>query len=451
MSALDDLVFLIEERSGIVTPERDRQRLSRLAQSRTTRPGEAGIQQYIQSLRQQPESSEWRLLLTSITNQESYLYRAPEQFRVLQEICIPRLTGACTGQELQVWSAGCAHGEEAVTLAIVLSESGHASWTVHATDVDEEALGQARRGRYGPRAVANVPPHLRKRYFVERAGEFHLDPLVLERIRYDYLNLVQQPLSPPVSVCDVVFLRNVLIYFSASWQRRVVTSVAGVLAPDGYLFVGPSESLWGMYSGLRPVDFGSCFCYRHCANMNEGSAPEDTRESAALDSGAEGPRQARPPSTRSGDDEAACLAQRPRQCAPASQHELAPLAVAAICRDDRPAARSLILQGTDRFPEDPVLRALAGLIHDREGELTLAVQAYRAALYLDPSLFQIRFLLARCQHRMGWLDRAQRELRSILEMIAARQARSLPGTDQLGLLTQQEIEEACHGQLGTNH
>ncbi len=459
MTVAAQMVRLIEEVSGIVIPEHDLTRLGQMVQARAE-ANDSTPERYLRQLRLDSAHPEWRTLLSLITVKESFLYRAPQQFRALAEQILPELTAKRVLRTLRAWCAGCARGEEATTLAIVLADSPHMAgwdWRILATDVDEAALDDARRGLYGGRAVATVPAHVLERFFEPRGQRYQLLPALRSRIEYRQLNLIRQPLEVPEAPFDLIFLRNVLIYFRVESQRRVLASVAEMLVPDGRFFVGPSESLAQRCDRLTPIDLGDCFCYRRCTDAERTTVelmPRPRPRSATAVA-----RPERKPNEQAAKVSAPVATPTPAAAKqPAPGEALAPPAptpetaaihariVEALSANRAGEARNLVGEWLPRLPEDAVIRAFMGLVHDVSGENEAAVQAYRAALYLEPRLSQVRYLLARCLERLGWQAPAQRELRQVLGMASGTQL-LLPGSDRLGLPSVRQVETACRDAL----
>jgi len=469
MSEIDALVALIEEVSGLVVPERDHARLEATVRERLQATSHRNLTSYVQWLRLDRDGAEWRQVLSSITVNESYLFRAPQQLRAVDDVVLPDLVARRPiTSMLRAWSAGCARGEEAVTLAIVLDLSPHMAgrpWRILATDVDEAAIRDARRARFGRRAVERVPAPLMEEYFRSVGSGFELDERLRARIDVSNLNLVRPELGLEPRSFDLIFLRNVLIYFRPESQRRVVASIARLLADDGYLFLGPSESLWQLSSDLVAVDMGDCFCYRHRAILGPGRPERAAREPEVpplvTESAGRPPMLSAPGAGLPAEDvpasglpihgAAAAAGHQVRELsgagtASASEQppvrSVAPVVVALV--EDRLAdAGELIGEGLARCPEDPLLRALEGLAHELRDEIEAAVRSYRAALYLDPSLYQVRFLLARSMERLGWSQRALREYRETLSAVASPLAHEVPDWSVLGLPSRHQVEVNC--------
>jgi hypothetical protein len=336
-----------------------------------------------------------------------------------------------------VWSAGCARGEEAATLAIVLAERlglGGAGWRILATDLDENSLSVARTGRFGRRAVARVEPNLLERYFRPVGEQLELIPELRERITYRTLNLMDEQPRLAEAPFHVVFLRNVLIYFRPAAQRRVVKAVSSALAPEGALFVGPSESLWQLHTGLQPEDLGDCFCYR--LPLAGSEADTATRPVPGLRA-AEAPPRAPVPTP----------GPRASESVPAPDLSAVPTALAVAVEvagclesENRNEAVTRATEIGRRSPDDPELRAIEGRVLDLVGETERAIAAYRAALYIEPSLCEVRFLMAECLDRIGRHGRAGRELRAVLASLASRTCTPLPAIDPLGRPSRAHME-----------
>jgi len=404
MSSLKRLAELVEKVGGIVTPEREVERLKKVANVRMAATGAADLESYARMLEERPDGEEWRKLLRSYTVKESYLFRAHQQFDVLSRHVLPNLVTR-TGQNLRLWSAGCAHGEEPASLAVVLASRQNLvgdDWSILGTDIDEEALNLARMGVFSSHSMRRVPQRMSRQFFAAGPGCFRLRAHLRSKISYRYLNLVQGPMTSEGGPFHVIFLRNVLIYFNRENQQKVVDNVAAHLAPEGYLFVGPSESLWQMSQKLDVQELDGCFVYRH-RNRQRPTA-------RATPSPAPQPRSAAEPPGR---------AER----------------------------RHSLEVGGGRPSGDPSVHLQAGLAAEWGGRLADAVRHYRAARYLDENLVDVRFLLARCLAACDWLDRARAEYRAILDLIESGRGRCIPGASDLGLPGLREIERVSRREL----
>jgi chemotaxis protein methyltransferase CheR len=218
--------------------------------------------------------AELRNLLNLVTVTETCFFRDASQFRLLREHIIPRLVSE--RRRVRIWSAGCSSGEEAYSIAIMLDDMGlfrpphDTTFEITGTDLNSHALESARRGVYSPRAVRNVEGRLLDQYFVRAGNEFSLRDDVRRRVTFEFGNLNQTPM-PSTGPQDVVFCKNVAIYFRSEVARRLICGLRDTIAPGGYLLLGHAESLWQMSEGFTLVEHNRAFCYRKNGNDDSPS------------------------------------------------------------------------------------------------------------------------------------------------------------------------------------
>ncbi|MCD4750942.1 MAG: methyltransferase domain-containing protein [Thermoanaerobaculales bacterium] len=439
MSQGQRLAVLLERVSGIVFPEREIPRLTMLGEERARINGFADLTSYVQALYRDSESAEWRELLSLVTVKESSLFRGARQFEVLVQNIIPKLL-ARGRRTIRIWSAGCARGEEPATLAVVLSECDKlrpGGWEVLGTDVDESALDVARRAIFSKRSVRKVPQPLLDRYFVPSGEQFELAQGLRANIRYRFLNLVSTPYVDlePGPLFDVIFLRNVLIYFREKSQVRVLAEMAQMLAPDGALFVGPSESLWQISPQFLTEDHHGCFVHRvRMPSIPQPSGIPSAEFATPHPSGLSR-REAVGTQAIGQDIELDVFKRSPRD-----------LALQAVKRADFDGAAEILALDSGG-EEDPIIYALKGVLAERDGRHEDALRAFRAASYLDSRLFQVRFMMASCLEGSGWVKRAQAEYRAIFSLLKSGLESELPSAELLALPTRLEVEEYCRQTL----
>ena len=464
--AVTQFVTLIRERTGNVVPRARYDFLGELIERRARALGQPDLASYVHLLSAGRLEDEWRQLVPLITIKESYFFRAPQQFQMLQRVLLPRLVRAHSDRRrLRVWSAACARGEEPGTLAIVLAESGllaNWDWQILATDVDEDALEAARRGIYGERAVAQVPPDLLSRYFEPRGKLYELAGSVRGRIDYRRLNLAEATERGlpglPAEPFDFILLRNVLIYFPRPLQRRVVEQVGQRLAADGHLFLGASETLWQIQDDLVPLDLGNCFCYRH---------PQPGEERPVVPPRIEGgpdrplpvyqpvvrmpepppapepPKAPEPPPEPDPMEELREVVPELPATPPCAVQERLSEAARELAGNRLDDARRLLDEALTGDPSEPAAHALEGFLHDLEGRTDEAIGSYRGTLYLDPSLFQVRLLLADCWQRTGARDRARQQYQEVLATLESGRGRELVTLGDLPLPNRTRAERRC--------
>lgn len=215
--------------------------------------------EYFERLASGKYPEELQIALNLLTTNETYFFREPKHFGMLEEIAAK----AARDQVFRVWSAACSTGEEVYTIAMTLQElarKGSApKWEVRGSDISTRVLEHARNGLYGLDRTEGIPEELLKRYFLYGTGPYEgkilVDPDLREKTEFAQINLIE-PL-PQLVPFDVIFLRNVLIYFEPEIKRRVVTQLLANLTHDGVLFVGLAESLNGLIEGLVSIGPGA--------------------------------------------------------------------------------------------------------------------------------------------------------------------------------------------------
>ena len=186
-----------------------------------------------------------------LTTNETYFFREPRHFDFLQTSLIP----AWSGRSVRVWSAACSSGEEAYTLAMVLSRYHRGEWEILGTDISTRVVSTATRGQYPMARAKNIPQQYLKSYCLKgvgpNEGTFRIDSALRRRVSFRPANL-QHDLSS-VGMFDLVMLRNVLIYFDLEIKRRVLENVLLQVKPGACLMVGHAESLHGVTDAVTPL------------------------------------------------------------------------------------------------------------------------------------------------------------------------------------------------------
>ena len=191
--------------------------------------------------------------IDAVSTNETYFYRETNHLAALKETILPKLFAM--KKRLCIWSAGCSTGEEPYTLRIVIDEGRGSLWEgdadIIATDISSEVIRRAREGVYGARSVRMVPPLVLARCFTPlEDGSYRIVDGLRERVEFRVHNLLHD--APPARNIDVIFCRNVMIYFDKATQRRLTDEYFGrALDPRGYLCIGHSESLSGTSTRFR--------------------------------------------------------------------------------------------------------------------------------------------------------------------------------------------------------
>jgi chemotaxis protein methyltransferase CheR len=188
-----------------------------------------------------------------LTTNETYFFREAKHFSLLKELALAARKRA---QPFRVWSAASSTGEEAYSIAMVLADClEDGAWEVIGSDISARVLQRARRGHYATERASHIPPDYLKRFCLKGIGAQHgtllIERSVRSRVQFTQVNL-NAPL-PQMGTFDLIFLRNVMIYFNDDTKRQVVARVIAPLKPGGHFVIGHSESLNGLTDALRAV------------------------------------------------------------------------------------------------------------------------------------------------------------------------------------------------------
>lgn len=205
-------------------------------------------------------------LLDSLMICETSFFRNRPQFDLLSEVVLPEIVARkkkAGTRLLRVWSAGCSTGQEPYSAVMTLLESlpNRDSWTirVYASDLSFTALERAQSGLYRPDQLKGVEPHCASKYFRLEDGHYAISGNVSKRVIFDYHNLKH---DNGLRGLDIVFCRNVMIYFDAEEQRKLVTRFTNCLVPGGFLFLGHAESLQGLSTRFTMLHRNKGIAYR---------------------------------------------------------------------------------------------------------------------------------------------------------------------------------------------
>jgi len=255
---------LIFELAGITLSEHKRALVySRLAKRLRANKLDSYSDYYELVSQADPDSQEIVEFINAITTNKSSFFREPHHFDFLREEIFPVFLeemNASRRKSIRIWSAGCSAGQEPYTLAMTLFEffgaESAAEFQILATDIDTNVLSRAREGIYNDEQIEDIPDYLLRKYFLkgkgERAGLAKVGKDLQSIIQFNRLNLFDAT-WPMKEKLDIIFCRNVIIYFNRDTQRKLISRMTQHLKPGGYLMLGHSESLHGYESGLQHV------------------------------------------------------------------------------------------------------------------------------------------------------------------------------------------------------
>jgi chemotaxis protein methyltransferase CheR len=188
-----------------------------------------------------------------LTTNETHFFREPKHFDFLRQRVLPERR---KGMVFRAWSAACSSGEEPYSIAMVLDDLlGTQPWEIVASDISTRIVDKAREGLYPMERLPEIPKPYLSRYCLKGVGEYDntllIEKSLRDRVRFMLHNLTETP--PKLGEFDVIFLRNVMIYFDQETKQKVVARLLPLLRPGGYFFVGHSESLNGITDVVKPI------------------------------------------------------------------------------------------------------------------------------------------------------------------------------------------------------
>jgi chemotaxis protein methyltransferase CheR len=370
---------------------------------------------YFGMLEHEPSADECRTLARALTIAETSFFRNADQFRAFTEVVLPEcLRTRASTRSLRILSAGCASGEEAYSIAILIREAlVDPSWNVmiRAVDVNPDTLEKAARACYTNWALRETPAAVRQKWFRADGNMFFLDPAIRNAVEFEERNLVEEDtdLWQP-GAYDVVFCRNVLMYFTPDKARTVVDRIANALTNDGYLFLGHAETLRGLSESFHLQHVSNAFYYQRkespgrrqstSAAMSVASDPSAPFIAEVVDS------------TDTWVDAVQKAAQRIESLAEAS----APVPIASTAPVSQYELGSVLdLVQKERFAEalerirafpaesmrDPDVMLLRAALLTHGGQLVAAAETCRQLLTIDDLSAGAHYLLALCHEGVG--------------------------------------------------
>jgi chemotaxis protein methyltransferase CheR len=222
------------------------------------------VSEFVNRAQHRPEPDTHRRIVDALTTNETSFFRDGEPFNQLVTMVLPDLVSRRAGnRNLKIWSAACSSGQEPYTLAMVLQDALPPGWSfdIVGTDISTEMLGRAEAGLYSQLEVnRGLPATLLVRHFERNGAAWKVSPALRRSVSFRRLNLAAP--FPAMGPFDIVFIRNVLIYFDVETKRGVLQRVASTLRPDGWLFLGSAETTIGIDDRFERVVAGRTSAYR---------------------------------------------------------------------------------------------------------------------------------------------------------------------------------------------
>ena len=276
---MDDILKLrdiIYKETGMYFPDEKRYYFEGRFLRRMEDLGFNTFTQYFQFLKSgNGRREEFQNLMNELTINETSFFRNRPQFMALQKLVLPEIIKAKRNnavKSLKIWSAGCSSGEEVYSIAMIIDEmcSGPlAGWDVEimGTDISQRVLRIAEKGEYSEYPVRNMPENYRSKYIIAVNGMFKVNPRLQKFVRFSHLNLSDDMAMVFMKGFDIIFCKNVLIYFDIDSKRRVIQHFFNSLVLGGHLFIGFSESLFGINDRFKLIHYPGGIVYSKVAHI----------------------------------------------------------------------------------------------------------------------------------------------------------------------------------------
>jgi chemotaxis protein methyltransferase CheR len=280
----------ILERSGIYFAENKMYLVKNRLAKRMAELQIKTVRDYFYHVKYDTSMREFNKLMDLVTTNETSFYRNEPQLLSFSEEVLPLLINEKIAEKgnksIKIWSAGCSTGEEPYTLAILILERLRSpiGWNIEiiANDISEEVLQKARLGEYNGITLRAVSPDILTKYFTKTGEMYKVKPEVQSLVKFSHMNLNDSRKPSMVSGMDVVFCRNVMIYFTDDVKKQLVRGFYNALRPGGYFYIGHSETLHGISKAFKLVYFKNALVYQKEAAPVAGSTADQATATSAL-------------------------------------------------------------------------------------------------------------------------------------------------------------------------
>ncbi len=414
----------ILQNSGIFIDEIKRDMLRKALLARTTFLNLSGYTDYYKFLKYNPRGEEeFKEILNLITVCETYFFRDAKHFYTLRKHLLPEIIKRKQAQGsngIRIWSAGCSTGEEPYSIAITLLEilpslQPALMWDIEifASDVSTKALKVAQEGVYSKWSLRSTDRSYIEKYFIQNDKKFILKDEIKKAVNFEYFNLIREPfpLSKMGDYWDIIFCRNVTIYFKHESTKRVISNFYNSLQKGGYLFIGASESLYHISNEFELVEIEGNFMYQKPAIKIAG---ETKREKITIEKITEPSPKIRREDTLLKKDIKAIKAQAKKPVIDEKIGELYKTAQYYFEADMFEKALfelMKIIECTDEHPETYLM--LADIYANKE-QFNEAERECRKALELDSLLSPAHFLLGIILNKKGETEEAITEFKKTI-------------------------------------
>ena len=213
------------------------------------------------------EPNEWDKLIELITINETYFFREENLLEEFKTVILPQYKDRTTENPLRIWSAACSTGEEPYTIMMLIEDSAlfkAGAVQIIASDINKKVLNIAKNGVYKKKSLSfrRMPAGAYEKFFIELDEDFKVKDSIRNMIDFRHINLLDSNIKDKIQNVDIIFCRNVFIYFDNSAIKKIINTFYDILNPGGYLFLGHAETITSLHKGFETILTSSVYYYR---------------------------------------------------------------------------------------------------------------------------------------------------------------------------------------------
>jgi len=436
------------DKFGFHFDEDKKKRLKYLLESRKKKIGLTTDKDYLEFICSHGGKRECQYIINAFTVGETYFFRNKYQWKALKNEILPEIIKRkhpCDNPYIRIWSAGCSTGEESYSIAIIINEylSCYHSWQIEilATDLNESSLDYAQKGIYTENAFRETPDDLKNKYFSRSKGKYKIRNNFKKLITFEQLNLIADNGFPKHYVSfDIIFCRNVLIYFSPEIAKKTVHNMYNALNNDAYLFLGHTEGLIAKEFNLKPLSFDNAIIYQKQAARSTHLRTKPFKMNYLKQEKKICPRisdtllknnyiKEKPikPVQTNNYDEALKLfnigkiddAQNMLNNNNENQtlYSLILIGLIFIQKSDIHAAQIIFNEAQLIYDLTPETYMLGAIIHEEENNMSEAITGCHNAIFLDQTFFYPHFRLGEIYRKIGEQEKMKKSFNNALKYI----------------------------------
>jgi chemotaxis protein methyltransferase CheR len=419
-------------------------RLEYLLANRMKKNGLTTEKNYLDFICSQKGTRERQLLVASFTVGETYFLRNSSHWNALRNNILPKIIKKKllhNDTSLRIWSAGCSTGEESYSIAIMISENipYYQKWNIEimATDINESSLNHAKKGIYTENAFRETKDDFKNKYFSKNWGKYKIHSRFQQMITFEQINLISNGFPKHYSCFDIIFCRNVLMYFSSSIAERIVGNIYNTLNDKGYLFLGHAESHITKNLKFKPLSFDNAIVYQKQKKQPVQFCSKTVRVNQEPKQVQHHPFNYLKTETRNQyqnnlssknyfhealnlysigkiDDAQNMLNKNAQN---QTLYSLLLVGLIYIYKKDLEAAQIIFNEARMIHDLTPETYMLGAMIHEEMNRISEAIQGCRNAIFLDQTFFYPHFRLGEMYRNMGDMEQMQKSYQNALKIL----------------------------------